>query len=576
MKYLRYFKRIGVKLVTAFLLIGLLPLLISGFLSLKKASDSLESASFNQLTGVREIKKSQIESYFTERKGDLEVLVKTVNTIQDEAFNSLNAIQANKKQAVEQLAKQWQTDIAAQQSRSICTKAMQHYKTFLDSGYKSPELKRFTSIIDGFIQATGYYDFFVIDMDGTVVHSQAKEKDYKTDLVNGQYKDSGLAEAFAKAKQGQTVLVDFRPYAPSNDEPAAFLAAPILSNGKQTGVVSLRISMESIQSIMDEREGLGKTGESYLVGPDLLMRSNSFFDLENHSVKASFANPEKGKVDTAAAKWAFEGKDNSDVILDYNNNPVLSAAAPVNVMGLTWAIITEIDIAEAFVPTDDEGKEYYREYAETYGYYDLFLINPDGYCFYSAYKKPDYRTNFQDGKYANSNLGQLFRKVMASKKFGVVDFASYAPRKGAPAAFIAAPITHKGEVEVVIALQLSLESINKIMLQREGMGETGETYLVGPDYLMRSDSMEGTTHTVVASFANPDRGRDDSETVKESLVGEAGTDIGFDFNGDQVLLSHTSVTLDDITWALIAKIEKDEALAPVKAIRNSKIGRAHV
>ena len=128
MKYLRYFKRIGVKLVTAFLLIGLLPLLISGFLSLKKASDSLESASFNQLTGVREIKKSQIESYFTERKGDLEVLVKTVNTIQDEAFNSLNAIQANKKQAVEQLAKQWQTDIAAQQSRSICTKAMQHYK----------------------------------------------------------------------------------------------------------------------------------------------------------------------------------------------------------------------------------------------------------------------------------------------------------------------------------------------------------------------------------------------------------------------------------------------------------------
>lgn len=86
MKILRYFKRIGVKLVTAFLLIGMLPLLISGFLSMKEASDFLESASFNQLTGVREIKKSQIESYFGEREDDLEVLVRTVNTIQDGAL----------------------------------------------------------------------------------------------------------------------------------------------------------------------------------------------------------------------------------------------------------------------------------------------------------------------------------------------------------------------------------------------------------------------------------------------------------------------------------------------------------
>lgn len=447
---------------------------------------------------------------------------------------------------------------------------MVHYKTYLDSGYKSPELNRFSSIIDGFIKATGYHDFFVIDMDGIVVHSQGKEADYQTDLVTGPYKDSGLAEAFKKAKQGQTVLVDFRPYAPSNDEPAAFLAAPILSGGKQTGVVSLQISMDALQAIMDERKGLGKTGESYLVGSDMLMRSNSFLDPENHSVKASFANPEKGKVDTDAVKWAFEGRDRSDVIIDYNNNLVLSAAGPIEIMGLTWAILTQIDIAEAFVPADGDGKEYYREYTEAYGYYDLFLITPDGYCFYSAYKEPDYQTNFQDGKYASSNLGELFRNVMASKKFAVIDFAPYAPSNGAPAAFIAAPITHEGEVELVIALQLSLESINKIMQQREGMGKTGETYLVGPDKLMRSDSfLDPKNHSVAASFANPETGSVETDASNAALSGKADAEVIMDYNGNPVLSAYTPVTFKDLQWALIAEIDEAEALAPVKSIRNS-------
>ncbi len=209
----------------------------------------------------------------------MKVLIETVATLRQESFNKLNAIHHNKKKAIEHLAEQWQTDIASQQSRSIYTKGMGHYQDFLSSGNKSPEFNRFASIIDGFIKATGYYDFFVIDMNGIVVHSQAQEADYKTNLLNGPYKDSGLARAFDKASRGETVLTDFSPYAPSNGEPAAFLAAPILYAGQQRGVVALQISMEKLQDIMDERTGLGKTGETYLVGSDKLMRSDSFLDL---------------------------------------------------------------------------------------------------------------------------------------------------------------------------------------------------------------------------------------------------------------------------------------------------------
>jgi methyl-accepting chemotaxis protein len=59
------------------------------------------------------------------------------------------------------------------------------------------------------------------------------------------------------------------------------------------------------------------------------MRSDSFLDPANHSVKASFADPAKGKVDTEAAREALSGKTGAKIIIDYNGNPVLSAFAPV-------------------------------------------------------------------------------------------------------------------------------------------------------------------------------------------------------------------------------------------------------
>ncbi|MEJ2202155.1 MAG: methyl-accepting chemotaxis protein, partial [Desulfuromonadaceae bacterium] len=113
-------------------------------------------------------------------------------------------------------------------------------------------------------------------------------------------------------------------------------------------VVALQISLEAINRIMTERAGMGQTGESYLIGADYLMRSDSYLDSANHSVKASFANPQKGSVRTHAAEAALAGKAGQEIILDYNDNPVLSAYTPVKIGELHWAMLVEIDEAEAF------------------------------------------------------------------------------------------------------------------------------------------------------------------------------------------------------------------------------------
>ena len=201
----------------------------------------------------------------------------------------------------------------------------------------------------GFVKEKGYYDLLLIDPDGEVLFSAARESDYGTNMLTGRYADSSLGKLVRKILEtGSTGMADFEPYAPSGNEPAAFIARPFASDNGIELIVALQLSVDAINRIMLERTGLGKTGETYLVGPDLLMRSDSHLDPLHHSLKASFADPEQGKVDTEATREALAGIKGEKIIVDYNGNPVLSAYTPVRLWDVTWALVAEMDSAEAF------------------------------------------------------------------------------------------------------------------------------------------------------------------------------------------------------------------------------------
>ncbi|MBU1233783.1 MAG: hypothetical protein KKC77_12910 [Proteobacteria bacterium] len=581
MKFIQFFKRIGVKLITTFLVIGIVPLIISGYICSKSTNTSLTKLSFHQLTSVREIKKKQIEGFFDQRKNDLNVLMETVNTLQAEAFRKLEAQHDLKtlmlKDYFEKALLDMEMFARSLDAVNLYDNLVKYHKdTFVtaDGPYDvtTPEYKQlwqeFGHNVTQFQKDADYSDILMIcATHGHVMYSAAKEVDLGTNIRTGPYKDTGLGKIWGKTVHSRDVsIVDFEPYAPNNNVPTAFVGVPMYTGETLRGVMVVRLSSDKINNIMEIRAGLGKTGETYLVGPDKLMRSDSYLDSVNRSVKSSFANPAKGKVDTEAVRWALAGEDKADITIGYNDNPVLVVAAPFKILDLTWAILAEIDIAEAFSPIDNEGNEYYAKYIEAYGYADLFLMEPDGYCFYTTTKKADYQTNFQNGKYSDSNMGKLFREVIKSKSYGIADFAPYAPSNNDPAAFIAQPLIHEGNVEMVVALQLSSDAINSIMQQREGMGETGESYLVGPDNLMRSDSMEDASHTVKGSFANPEKGKDNTDVSNEALAGNSGSKFANDYNGDAILAAYSPVKVGDLTWGLIAKIDKHEALAPVMAM----------
>lgn len=123
--------------------------------------------------------------------------------------------------------------------------------------------------------------------------------------------------------------------------------------GDKTYVVAVQLSLDKINQVMQVREGMGKSGESYLVGNDFRMRSDSYLAPQSHSVKASFAGTVSANgVQTSSVQAALQGQSGLSYINDYNANPVVSAYAPITSQGLQWALLSEIDVAEVAAPAE--------------------------------------------------------------------------------------------------------------------------------------------------------------------------------------------------------------------------------
>jgi len=209
---------------------------------------------------------------------------------------------------------------------------------------------------------------------------------------------------------------------------------------------------------------------------------------------------------------------------------------------------------------------WFKQVAEERSYYDIFLISPDGDIVYSYTKEPDFGTNLAQGQWKDSDLARVWRDV--NDGHGQVDtvftdFASYAPSNGVPASFIGAPIMRDGQYIGVVAFQMPIGRINEVMQRAEGMGGSGETYIVGSDYLMRSDSRflkDGETSILKQEVRTP--------TVEAGLAGKLGVEEIEDYRGLPVLSAYKPVEFHGVKWVVIGDIESDEVFAVATETRN--------
>ncbi|WP_031484037.1 methyl-accepting chemotaxis protein [Maridesulfovibrio frigidus] len=309
------------KLISFCLVLGLIPLVIVSVFSVELASKALSEQAFSQLESVRDTKKKNLEDLISKWYHEVELFSNV-----KEVYNTVGMIG---EYAIDNGFPGRRLNVHSDEYIEIHQYAKKPFEPF--------------------VKTLGYDDALLIDDYGRVLFTVNKEADVGIDLVKGPYKDSNLAKVWRKAVKGEIVFADFEPYEPLGGIPVAFIAAPVRSHaGDIQGVAVLRIPLKEINSIMTLRSGMGETGESYLVGQDLHMRSDSELNPLYRSVRSSFENPDLGKVDSVAVNQALADISNTSLTVDSKDISFLTAYAPLKIGTSTWALISEIHKDEAF------------------------------------------------------------------------------------------------------------------------------------------------------------------------------------------------------------------------------------
>ncbi|GAA3925644.1 methyl-accepting chemotaxis protein [Litoribacillus peritrichatus] len=414
--------RLATKLITGATILALVPVLISNILIERAASNTshqaLQEASKRHLMSVRDTTKNHITEYLQNMEHLILTLSHNQTTAQaarnfGEAFRDHGPETGNfdvdkNRQAVSGFYKSdFQNKYQSLNSGDsapvdqwigqLSDKALEFQSIFIAnnpnpignkhllvdlkdySRYEQYHESYHPNMVE-YLEAFGFYDIFIVHpTNGTIVYSVFKEVDFGTSLLEGPFKDSGIADVYRMVKgttdKNFTAITDFAPYPPSYQAPASFLASPIFDGDDNVGVLIFQLPLDKINEIMTHHQhwvdiGLGDSGETYLIGSDSKLRSETRFLIEDKSLYLTALNDagvDQGTINNINAKDSgvgihaitsdsaqagLAGQTGYQIIKDYRNVDVISAYAPVKFLNLNWAIIAEIDKAEAFASAD--------------------------------------------------------------------------------------------------------------------------------------------------------------------------------------------------------------------------------
>lgn len=398
------------KLILMLLLVSGFSTLLTAALGYRSGQVNLTNRVFNQLTSVRASKAYQIEAYFRNIQNHTQTLSEDLSIVAaveefDAAFSKLEDVQETAKSS-KRLEDYYRTqflprldkyhagtpNLPAYLAGGRATRYLQYNYiaanpnpvgkkqqliAAADESVYTQVHQRYHPIFRNIVSKFGYYDMFLINPQGQIVYTVFKETDYATSLVNGPYKDSNLArlvqQVIESKEKGFTQLVDFAAYAPSYGTPASFIAAPIYNGSKLMGVLAFQMPVDEINNVMTGnqdwlQDGLGKSGETILVGNDKLMRSASRFYLQDPKAFLAQLKSRGFKEDaiarlsqygttilqqpvsTPAVTRAIAGGSGTLRVVDYRGISVLSSYAPLQIKGFDWVILSQMDLAEAYAP----------------------------------------------------------------------------------------------------------------------------------------------------------------------------------------------------------------------------------
>ncbi len=315
-----------------------------GAVSYTRSSQAIEALTDQLLEGIATGRKVQLENYLSSIEQDLRINASNDTTAQaiKDFSNSFKRIDGD---ATEILKKDYIKDNP--------NPAGEKHK--LDRAPQENDYNRvhgaYHPALRNLLDERGYYDIFLFNADGQLVYTVFKEEDFATNFKQGgQWANTDLGEAFraaAAGKKGSVHFFDFKAYAPSNNVPAAFMTSPVYVGEKFVGVIGFQMPVERINTIMGDASGLGKTGETILVGKDGYLRNNSRFTKVDDILVT--------RLDQSWVSKAFEGATTLPYLKsEYRDGMNLDAfAVPITFNGAKWTIISVEDSNEVDQPLVD-------------------------------------------------------------------------------------------------------------------------------------------------------------------------------------------------------------------------------
>lgn len=387
------FKNLNIrtKLITVFLSVGLLPLMVSNLVSYLNVDSELSRQAGETATFVAKQKANDVEAYF---KASVETLVDLSDSpsvraaLEDFGRPFANPLPDNEatriataqqKRGVEKFyretfapayrEKTGGRDVSAEeivgQLDPLAILAQYDYiannpnplgkkdlMTLPESRnpYSTAHAK-YHEYLRAHLNRHGFYDLFILNLDGRIVYSVFKETDFGTSLRTGPWAKSNIAKGFEesiKLAPGEVYIADFETYSPSYEAPASFAATPIFVDGKAAGSLIIQIPLDKISAVIGKRDGLGQAGETLLVGADMKLRADTYRSKTTHNVAAFFAPDSKVSVESPAVRRAQAGESGVMTNTSYDGVETLAYFSPIKIHNLTWYIVTELPTTEVY------------------------------------------------------------------------------------------------------------------------------------------------------------------------------------------------------------------------------------
>lgn len=371
----------------------------------REISQNITQKTNSRLEVIRNLKKQQVESYFKELRDQTELMSSSGSFVKKfieckEAFKEITDSPDFDTETFTSYKKQRDSIYLEKQksyygehsvSLDLASKDLADNKEAViiqNSLWNKdfPQLtcaKKFREVVSKLNSRTrriankiGFHDVVLIDSKtGFIVFTTDGHSEIGANVLETPFKNTSIRKAFdavKEFKEPKTFIVDFEAYPPSNNEQTAFIACPMIQDSTNVGILVAEIGIEELDKILTfnrdwDNQNMGKTGEVYLVGEDMYMRSQSRFLLENrdsllktlvraHNIsKLDFQHLKNSKsaiknirISSESSRRAIAGKTGVVKALDYRGEPILGAYSPLKLNNVHWGIVSKMDQSEAF------------------------------------------------------------------------------------------------------------------------------------------------------------------------------------------------------------------------------------